>query len=53
LGTNIGKTPPMTPKIALNKIIGKIEAPMVKYQSYIFTIIIDTDKEEGNPEPIF
>jgi hypothetical protein len=49
----MGKTPPMTPKIALNKIIGKIEAPMMKYQSYILTIIIDTFKEEGYPEPIF
>ena len=30
LGTNMGNTPPITPKIALNKMIGKIDAPILK-----------------------
>ena len=42
LGTKIGKTPPITPNMALNKIMGKIEAPMIQDQSYLLTEILRT-----------
>jgi hypothetical protein len=35
LGTNIGNTPPMIPKIAEKRIRGKIDAPMMNQWSYV------------------
>jgi len=35
----MGKTPPITPNMALNKMMGKIDAPMMYAQTFLMILL--------------